>query len=204
VPTVIRVENDVEITVEEFVSTDKSREVFDADLAGYGVLALFITVANNSLYDYTIERSAIRAFLDAQALIPLSAREAAEQSTAIEFERRVNTQNVAYRVLAFNPAGLVVVGSHLLGCLGNPECSFNQERERRKQAIEYDREHIPLQFEKLELRYAPLSKGEKTVGFVYFKLPDNEGNLLDRITLQVIARAQHGGAHTEFKFRLNQ
>ena len=165
-PTVRGVEDEIEITVEEFVSIDKSREVFDTDLAGYGILALFITITNNSFHDYTIERGAISTYLDAQALLPLSAKEAAEQSTAIEFQRRVKAQDIAYGVLAFNPAGLVVIGSHMLDCLGNSECSFKQERERRKHAIEYDRKNVPLHFEKLELRYAPLRPGEKAEGFV--------------------------------------
>lgn len=171
-PTVRHAANDIEITVEEFVTADKAREVFDADLAGYGVLALFITLANNGLAAYEVERGAISAFVDAQPLPLLAGREAAAQSTAPVFEQRLMGQDAAYAFLALNPAGLVVLGSYWLDCLGNAECGFNKERERRRDAIEYDRAHIPLQFEKREFPYAPLPPGGKAGGFVYFGLPD--------------------------------
>jgi hypothetical protein len=197
-PTVRRIVSDLEITLEEFVSADKSREVFDADLADYGVLALLISVANNSTNEYTVERGAFRAFLDAEALTPLGAKDAAAQSTARVFEMRLRGQNIAYGLLTLNPAGLVVVGSHLLGCLGNPACSFNQERERRNDAIEYDRKNIPLHFEKLEFRDALLAPGGKAAGFVYFKLPGTADNLLDRITLEMIATDRHHGTQASY------
>jgi hypothetical protein len=147
-PTVRHAANDIEITVEEFVTADKAREVFDADLAGYGVLALFITLVNNGVTAYEVERGAISAFVDAQPLPLLAGREAAAQSTAPVFEQRLMGQDAAYAFLALNPAGLVVLGSYWLDCLGNAECGFNKERERRRDAIGYDRAHIPLQFEK--------------------------------------------------------
>jgi hypothetical protein len=186
--------------VEEFASSDKSQQVFDAALAGYGVLALFITLANHGLTEYAVEHGSIRAYLGTQPLPALPAKEAAAQSTVRVFEMRLKGQDIAYTLMTLTPPGWVVVSSHWLHCLGNTECSFNQERERRKHAIEYDRKNIPLHFEKLELRDALLPPGGRAAGFMYFKLPDDRNNQLNRITLEVIATDRRHGTEARYHF----
>jgi hypothetical protein len=203
-PTVRHVAGELDITVEEFVTADKSRQVFDADLAGYSVLALFVTLSNNGSSAYDIGRGAIRAFIDAQALTPLAASEAAAQSTARVFEMRLKGQDAAYALMTLTPPGLVIVGTYWLDCLGNQECGFNKERERRRDAIEYDRAHIPLQFEKREFPYGPVPPGKKVGGFVYFKLPDERENLLARIMLEVSAHNPEHGGDVQYSFALIQ
>jgi hypothetical protein len=201
-PTAKAVHDELEISVEEFVSKEKSREFFDADLAAYGVLALLVTLVNSGSHDYLIERDTIRAFLDGKPLVRLLAKEAADSSTALEFDKRVRAQDIAYGILILNPAGIVVFVSHWLDCLGKPECNLTQEREKRKTAIEYDREHIPPHFEKMELKDTPLPAGQKTEGFVYFKFPDDSDKPLDKITLELISRNPHSGKQTEYKIPL--
>jgi hypothetical protein len=201
-PTVRHVAGELDITVEEFVTADKSRPVFDADLADYGVLALFVAIANNGSSAYDIGRGAIRALMDAQPLTPLTASEAAAQSTARVFEMRLKGQDAAYALMTLTPPGLVIVGSYWLDCLGNKDCGFNKERERRREAIEYDRAHIPLQFEKREFPYGSVPPGKKASGFVYFKLFDERENLLVRITLEVNARKPEDGGDAQYRFAL--
>lgn len=203
-PTVRISEGGLEILVEEFVSKDKSRELFDAELADYGVLALLVTAVNNSSQHYTIERDTIRAFLSGEPLLRLSAKEAAEQSTGLVYERRGLGQDIAYWIMVLNPAGLAIAPFYMVDCVFERKCSWNQAREQRRYAIEYDREHIPLHFAKLELRQAVLPPGERTQGFVYFKLSGQSAELLDKITLQMTARDQDSGKQTEYKFSLGQ
>ncbi|HXG52894.1 MAG TPA: hypothetical protein VNN77_15965 [candidate division Zixibacteria bacterium] len=201
-PTVRAVHDGLEISVEEFVSKEKSREVFDADLAAYGVLALLVTLVNSGSRDHVIERDAVRAFLDGRPLVRLLAKEAADMSTAVEFDRRVRAQDIAYGVLILNPAGVVVFMSHWFHCLGNPDCNLAQEREKRQYAIDYDRKQIPLRFETMELQQAPVPPGRKTGGFVYFKFPEGSDRPLDKITLVVIGRDPLSGAETEVRLPL--
>lgn len=201
-PTARAVHGELEITVEEFISKEKSRKVFDADLLAYGVLALFVTLTNNGSQDHTIAEDTIRAFFDGESLARLPAKEAANKSTVIEFDKRVQAQDIAYGILILNPAGIVVFGSHVLHCVGNPECNLTQEREKRKNAIEYDRNNIPLHFEKMELQYAPLGAGKKTQGFVYFRFPDDADGVTDKITLELITRNPHTGEQTASKLPL--
>ena len=53
-PTVSQVKAGLEVSLEEFVSANKSRRAFDADIASKGVLPLLLRVENNGAREYKV------------------------------------------------------------------------------------------------------------------------------------------------------
>jgi len=64
-------------SVEEFVTPEKSRQAFDADIASYGILALLVRVENGGTESYGVQRNHITAFLGGQHLPQLTGEQAA-------------------------------------------------------------------------------------------------------------------------------
>src|SRR5262245_56201184 len=68
----------VEVSIEEYFSSHKSRRAFDADVGAKGVLPLLIHVDNKSGREYRVQRKAIRAVLNGEPLADIYGLEAAE------------------------------------------------------------------------------------------------------------------------------
>ncbi len=84
-PTVSQVKAGLEVSLEEFVSANKSRRAFDADIASKGVLPLLLRVENNGAREYKVDRNEVKAFLDGQALAPIYGYEAAKEGATREY-----------------------------------------------------------------------------------------------------------------------
>ena len=84
-PTVKEVRGGLEVSLEEYVSANKSRRAFDADIASYGVLPLLLHVENNGAREYKVDQSEIKAFIGDQALRPIYGYEAAKQGASREY-----------------------------------------------------------------------------------------------------------------------
>ncbi len=76
-PTAKKVQQGLDVSVEEFVTPEKSRQAFDADIASYGILALLVRVENGGTESYGVQRNHITALLGGQRLPQLTGEQAA-------------------------------------------------------------------------------------------------------------------------------
>ncbi len=150
-PTVKDTQNGLEVSIEEFISSQKSLQAFDADVAGNGVLALLVHVDNKTNTNYRIARTQIEAVLDGDPLPILEGKEAADQAAAKDLGGRALGWTLATGpfALVFAPLTLVASSAHTN--------SVNQKIEQH--------------FGELEFPDALVRRDESVSGFVYFKLP---------------------------------
>ena len=156
-PTVKAVQEGLEVSVEEFVSTEKSLMAFDSDLSSYGVVALLIKIENGGSEKYVAKRDDIKAFLDGQALTPLIAREAASQAATSEYVGKALGWTVAagpFAILLWP----VTIGASAIHTQGV-----------NKRVIQY--------FEGTKYQDALISPKQTATGFVYYKAPEGINRL---------------------------
>ncbi len=193
--TAKQTQDDIDVSLEEFASAEKSRNAFDADLVSHGVLALLLSVENKSEHVYEIEKEEIKAVLDGQALPGLSAKEAADQSAGQEFGRRALAKDAllsALPVVLLNPytTAIVLIAAPFVAsrkvCEGY---TFNYTC-----AVDKIRQH----FKDLEFNDTTLKPNEAASGFVYFKLP-GEVKKLENLIVGVKASQQENGKSLSFE-----
>lgn len=154
----------VEVSIEEYYSSHKSRRAFDADLGASGVLPILIHLENKSVRDYRIERLQIKANLNGEPLAPLQALDAAALG--------------ALR----NPAWNALVNTAALGPLaiyfgfGTMALSASQTQKINRQ--------IEHHFERMELADRSLKPDETTTGFIFFRIPGSAREL-DGLALEL-------------------
>ena len=150
-PTARETKDGLEVSLEEFVSSKKSLQAFDADVAGKGVLALLLRVDNKGQINYRLAKTEIRALLDGESLPMLEGRDAADQAATKDLGGRALGWT-----LATGPFALVVAPLTLVGSSAHTN-SVNQKIEQH--------------FGALEFPDALVRPHESVTGFVYFKLP---------------------------------
>ncbi len=174
-PTAKEIRAGVEVSVEEYFSSHKSRRAFDADVGANGVLPLLIHVENKSVQDYRLERGAIRALLNGQPLADIHGLEAAEIGAL---------RNPAWNALVNTAAmGPFAMYFGVLAIAG----SASQTQKVNRQ-IEYH-------FERMELTDGIVKPGETATGFVFFKTPEHVKNLHDMV-LEITLEPELLGDHT--------
>ena len=180
-PTVREVQQALDISVEEFVTAEKSLQAFDADIAPYGVLALLVRVENNGTETYKVQQNHIKAFLGDQALTPLSAKAAASQAATSEYAGKALAWTAATGPFAglFWPATIVGSASHT--------ASVNRRIEQH--------------FENVAFTDALVKLNQVAVGCVYFKLPD-EVTRLEKLIVEVVAVKEPEGDKLTSKLSL--
>ena len=83
--TVRDLQGGLEVSAEEFVSSEKSHQAFDADIASYGVLALLLSVENKGTEIFHVHQSDIQAMIGGRSLIFLSGVDAANRAATSEY-----------------------------------------------------------------------------------------------------------------------
>lgn len=204
--TVKEVQGGLELSVEEFVSANKSRQVFDADVGSYGILALGIRVENKSTENYGVQKKEIKAFLNKQPLFLLSGTQAAGQVTTTEYRKALTKDIIAAPfaiggaifILAYSLFMVIFTGrpgptqggypptSGEYGCW-TAVCIVNNE--------------VELHFERLALADALVKPNEAKAGFVYFKLPDKVKRL-EGVTIEMNASDEKSGKRLTYKLSL--
>lgn len=182
-PTAKEVHAGVEISVEEYYSSHKSRRAFDADLAAQGVLPLLVHIENRSSQEYRLQRRQIRAVVDGQTLVDLHGIEAAEIGALRNpaWNALVNTAAVGPLAMFF---GLATIAG-----------SASQTQKINRQ--------IEHHFERMELTERILKPNETASGFVFFRIPAKTkvaGNLDCHITLEPEPIEDTGGRPLIFHF----
>lgn len=163
-PTFRETQNGLEVSIEEFVSAQKSVQAFDADVAGRGVLALLVRVENKGSGNYRLARTQIRALLDGESLPLLDGKEAADQAAARDPRGRALGW-----LLATGPFALVAAPVALVASSAHTQ-SVNQQIEHH--------------FVRLEFPDALVKQDKSVFGFIYFKLPFRTQKL-DKLTVQI-------------------
>jgi hypothetical protein len=171
----------VEVSIEEFVSAKQSQLAFDADIAGYGVMAVLVRVDNKSNNTYKLPRERLKATLNGKPLERMEAKEAATQGANKSYEGRALGW-----ALATGPFALLVAPLALTGSSAHT-ASVNKTTE----------EH----FGTLELPDALLKQSQNVSGFVYFKLPFGL-NRLENAIMEIQPIDDVSGKELSYKFPL--
>ena len=180
-PDVKASQKGLEVSVEEFVSVDKAHKTFDAKIARYGVLALFLHATNRGVVNYQIRQSRVKAFLGDQRLAALSGNDAARQAAMSEPVGKALAWTAATGPFALFLWPVTVAGS------GSHTQGVNRE--------------IEDYFEHLELGNVEVKPNHSIGGFLYFKLPDGVKKL-ENLRLEVIASVENSTDQIEFRLSL--
>lgn len=180
-PTVKEAQNGLEVSVEEFVTADKSEQAFDADIAPYGVLALLVRMENNGAQTYKAEQHAITVHLNGQILTSLSGKQAADQAATSEYVGKALGWT-----LATGPFAILLWPATIAG-----SASHTAAVNRR----------IEQHFENLEFNDALLKPNQSAAGFLYFKLPDGVKSL-EQLVVAVTPADEQSGKKLSFKLSL--
>lgn len=177
-PSVAETQDGLEISVEEFITPDKSRQAFDADLASYGVLAMLVRAENKGVGHYKIARRSITAAVGGQALPAIGAVDAANQAATSEYAGKALGWTVAAGPFAILLWPVTIAGS----------AAHTQSVNRR----------IQQHFESLQLTDALIKPNQTATGFVYFKLPE-DSKKLEHLVIEATATEDPGGKQLSFK-----
>lgn len=180
-PTTRDMQNGLEVSVEEFVSANKSQQAFDSDIAPYGVLALLLRVENKSEVTYQVRQREARAFLGDQLLHPLRGKDAAIQAATRDSVGKALAWTAATGPFAIVLWPVTIAGSG----------SHTQEVNRR----------IEHHFENFEFGNAFVRPNQIAGGFLYFRLPDGIKRL-DKLAIEVVASDENNKKGLNFKLAL--
>jgi hypothetical protein len=180
-PTAKAAQDGLELSLEEFISSEKSRMAFDSDISSSGVLALLIKVQNDGNERYVARRDDIKAFLDGQQLTPLSARDAADQAATSEYVAKALGWTVAagpFAILLW-PVTMGASAVHTHGV--------------NKRIVQY--------FEGTKYQDALVGPKQTAIGFIYYKLPDHVSRL-DNFVVEAEAVGDSSGKKLDYRFTL--
>ncbi len=180
-PTAKATQESVEFSVEEFVTHDKSQMMFDTDLSSSGVLALLIKVENGGAEKYVARRDQIKASLDEKLLVPLTAREAADQAATSEYVGKALGWTVAAGPFA------ILLWPVTIGASAVHTHGVNKR--------------IEQYFEGTQYQDALVGPKQTAFGFVYYKLPDGVTALKDFV-VEAEAIGDSSGKKLSYKFTL--
>lgn len=180
-PSAKATQEGLEISVEEFITPDKSLMAFDSNLSSSGVMAMLMKIENSGTEKYVAKRDDIKAFLDGQPLTPLTAREAASQAATSEYVGKALGWTVAagpFAILLW-PVTIGASAVHTQGV--------------NKRVIQY--------FEGTKYQDALISPKQTAIGFIYYKLPEGVSKL-DNLVVEAEAIGDASGKKLSYKFTL--
>jgi hypothetical protein len=177
-PTVKETQEGLEVSIEEFVSKDKSEAAFDADVAPHGILALLLRVENGGTQAYWVREDGVSAYMGADSLPAVSGRGAAKQGADRGYLGRALLWTLASGPLTFVP---IVVGS----------VAHTSAVNRR----------IETHFESLSFTEGLLKPNQIAAGFLYFKLPSGIERL-ENLRVEVTSTEEQTGIPLSYKFTL--
>ncbi len=161
----------LEISAEEFASTEKSRRAFDTDLASDGILPLLLRTENRGEPAYLVSQSSIKAYLNGRELTALRGIDVARNVAARSAAGRATAWTLATGPLALLlwPVTISVSALHT-----------NDVNHR-----------IDNHFQNFDLGNV-LAKPSRTVGgFLFFALPHG-AKAIENLTVEVPLKPQNG------------
>jgi hypothetical protein len=178
-PTAKEVREGLEVSIEEFVSREKSRRAFDADIAPHGVLAFFLRIENKSPTSYIVRDTDSRVFLHDRPLNFLQGIDAARQAASSDGAAKAAAWTVAmgpFALLFWAPA-ISISGSH----------------------TQYVNQRIEHHFDNLQFGNVLLRPAQAVGGFLYFKIPNGTKRLED-LTVEVVASEEKTPRQVSIRF----
>ena len=181
-PTQSESRNELDISLEAFVSPEKSRKVFDADIASNGVLAIFVLANNKSTANYRVWGMDAKAFAAQQPLGFLRGIDAADQAAIRDAAGKATAWTLAMGPLAllFWPIAISGSGSH----------------------TSYVNRDIENHFTSLELGNLQLRPTQIAGGFLYFKLSDGVEHP-ENISVEIPISVEGSEERSSFNFDLS-
>lgn len=178
-PTVKDNQEGLQVSLEEFFSTVKSKQAFDADIASYGILALLLKVENGGTQTYRLQESAISAYLGNESLPMISGDRAAQEGGNSEYAGKALgwTLLTGPFAILFWPATIAGSAAHT--------ASVNRRIEQH--------------FEGMRFNDALLKPNQSAAGFLYFKLPSG-ATKLDNLKVEVVPSEDQTGQRLTFTF----
>ena len=174
--TVKESQEGLEVSVEEFVSKNKSVQAFDADLATHGILALLLKVQNNGTRTYSIGEQTISASLGTESLPLVSGKKAASQAADSEY------------------VGKALFWTLMAGVYAGPIAAAASAAHTR--AVN---ERIEEYFDTMSFNYSVLKPNQSAAGFLYFQLPKGTKKLEN---LRVEATPFEDGTADQLSYKL--
>jgi hypothetical protein len=177
-PTVSEAREGLQMSLEEFVSPEKSRSMFDADLVSHGVFPILLRAENKSEGTYKIEDKEAKALLENQTLPLLSGVDAANQAATREYVSKAAgwTLVTGPFALIFWPVTVSLSGVHT--------AQVNRKIEQH--------------FETLAFGKAIVKPGQTAAGFLYFKLPEAFTGK-EKIIVEIVTSEVQSGKQISFK-----
>lgn len=177
-PTAKATQESVEVSVEEFISPNKSQMMFDTDLAAQGVYAFLMRVENGGSGKYTARRADIKASMKGQPLTALMPREAATQAATSEYVGKALGWTIAAGPFA------ILLWPFTIGASAVHTHGVNKR--------------IEAYFDASSFQDALLAPKQTALGFVYFKLPEDNKNL-EQITVETEIMEEGSGEKLSYK-----
>lgn len=180
-PAALEAQKGLEVSVQEFASPTPAKEVFDADLALHGVLALFLRIDNGSALDYEVRETDAKSFLGDRPLPQIRGVDAANQAATKDAAGRAAAWTAATGpfALIFWPVTISVSASHT---------------REVNQTIEH-------YFQNLEFGKVLVKPNQKVGGFLFFRLPAGV-KTLENLKLEITALKKSSGEHLNFQLSL--
>ncbi len=179
-PSAKKVQEGLEVSVEEFASPKKSLQAFDADIALHGVLAFLLRVENNGAETYRIQENAVSVYLGDQSLSSLSGDQAATEGANSEYAGKALGWTVAT-----GPFAILLWPATIAGSAAHT-ASVNRRIEQH--------------FESMRFSDALLKPNQTAAGFLYFKLPDDRGIVLENLRVVVTPSEELSGRRLSYDF----
>ena len=177
-PTVKETQEGLEVSIEEFVSKDKSEAAFDADIAPHGILALLLRVENGGTQAYWVREAGVSAYIGADSLPSVTAQSAAKQGADKGYLGRALAWTLASGPLTIVP---IIVGS----------VAHTAAVNRR----------IEAHFERLRFTESLVKPNQMMTGFFYFKLPSGTKRL-ENLRVEVTPSEEQTGNPLSYKLTL--
>jgi hypothetical protein len=180
-PTARFAQDGLEVSVEEFITPEKSQKMFDTNLASSRVLPIFVRVENSGGEKFSLRSSDIKASLKGQPLNQLAPKDAADQAATSEYVGKALGWTLAtgpFAILLW-PVTMGASAVHTRGV----------------------NKRIEAYFDGTSYQDALVSPRQNTFGFVYFKIEDKMDRL-DGLVIEAEATGDQSGKKLSYKFPL--
>lgn len=190
IPSVVKSEEEITISIEEFASADKAKHAFDADVIAGGVLPILFRIENKGDRVFKLPANSIKAYIDHQALSVLDGEKAAKQAATRDYVGRA----LGWTVLA-GPFAILAWPGTIVG-------SAVHTRNVNSRIVKH--------FETLEFKGAMLRANQPVSGFLYYQVPNDEKILrslaesktLSNLTVEIVAVPEQEGRNLVFNIPL--
>lgn len=170
-----------DVSVEEFITHEKSQAMFDTDLAASRVIGVLVRGENNGSEKFSLRRADVRATLGGQPLAQLPPKEAASQAANSEYVGKALGWTLATGPFA------IILWPVTIGASAVHTHSVN--------------ERIEAYFQGTGFQDSLVSPKQMTYGFVYFKLEEKR-ETIENLVIDVDAAGDPSGKKLSYKLAI--